>query len=114
MRNIAIVGLAFLAACSTSPLTPEQNAAVAVDAARVQARAARVQAGCDRAMPLVPFALAIPVIGKYVAPGVQVGCLTAEGLAKLAADDQGSVWIGRQEEIMKAGIAKGLAKAKAH
>ncbi len=73
-----------LAACTATQLT--QNSDV-------------VTAACTDAAPVLAVAGAIPAAGT-VALGLQVGCFSAEGIARLAADPASAVWIGQQKQIL--------------
>jgi hypothetical protein len=59
-----------------------------------------LKTACDEALPLAELTKLIPVVGEYVAAGVQIGCGTSEGLARLAADPGSSAWVGRQTQMM--------------
>lgn len=88
-----VLALAFgglLASCSTV-----QNAQVASD----------IQAACAIAMPLAVAAAPVPVVGPFIAAGIQVGCGTAQGLANLAADPSSVAWVNQQIGLLKAGLA---------
>jgi hypothetical protein len=97
-------GLFLLVGCA--PLTPAQDAAAAATVPRIEARAAAVDKACARVMPLAGLALAIPEVGPGIALGVRVGCGTARGMAKLLEDDESALWLGQQEQMLKAAIAR--------
>lgn len=50
---------------------------------------------CADATVLAPLASGIPGAAAIV-PGVMIGCATAEGLARLAADPSSAEWVGHQ------------------
>ncbi len=58
-----------------------------------------ITAACTDIAPVLVVAGVIPAAGT-IAAGVQVGCFTAEGIAKLAADPASAVWIGQQKQIL--------------
>jgi hypothetical protein len=88
---LALVGLG-LVGC-----TPAQQA-------QVGAALDTVQAACNEALPLANLAIVIPTVGPFVAAGVQVGCGTAAGLAKLNADPTSAAWLAQQAAILKAAL----------
>jgi hypothetical protein len=78
----------------------------ACTAAQIQDTSAAVQAGCAEALPLANLAIFIPTIGPAVAAGVQVGCGTASGVAKLVGDPSSAAWLGQQSQILKTALGK--------
>ena len=78
----------------------------ACTAAEIESGATAVQAGCARALPLANMAIVLPVIGPYVASGVQIGCGTASGIAKLVGEPSSAEWLAQQEAILKDAIGK--------
>lgn len=93
-----------LAACSTAPIpiSPATQATVLA----LASDAAAVQSACAEALPLASLAAIIPVVGAYVAAGVQVGCDTANGVAKLTADPSSAAWLGEQIQMLKQAMGK--------
>lgn len=81
-------------------------ALVGCTAAQIESGAAAVQASCARALPLANMALVLPVIGPYVAMGVQVGCGSADGIAKLVGNPSSAEWLAQQEAILKNALGK--------
>jgi hypothetical protein len=94
-RLLPILGLLALAACTGN---------VAVDAQR---NSAAVAQACAVALPYASAALAIPTVGPFVAAGVQVGCMTNAGLAKLAADPSSVAWLNQQTAMLKQALGRG-------
>lgn len=103
MRNYLIAGtMLALAGCAMVPVpvTPATQSTVTT----IGADAAAVQQACAEATPLAALASAIPVVGIYVAAGVQVGCNTADGIAKLTSDPTSAAWLGEQIELLKTAL----------
>lgn len=101
------LGLALsLGACASQAISPQNAATASSLVAQANAKSVAVEAACAEAQPLLPAAGLIPVIGGYVAAGVQVGCNTAAGLAKLTADPTSAVWLGEQIQIMKNALGR--------
>ena len=83
--------------------TPAQQAQFTAQAAGVSAE---LQSACALALPLAQMATPIPTIGPFVATGVTVGCGTAQGLAKLAADPTSAAWVGEQMQMLKQALGQ--------
>jgi hypothetical protein len=94
MRKLLVLGAVLVSACSTAQM------------AEVQKVSAAVEAGCADARPLLPLAGLIPVVGGYIAAGVDVACNTQAGLAKLAADPSSAEWLCQQVQMMKDALRK--------
>lgn len=94
MKRLSLAGLMFLGACTGNAVTD------------LQSNMAAVQQACAAVEPLVPLTLSLPTVGPFVAAGVQVGCGTAAGLAKLAADPSSVQWLAQQEQILKAALGR--------
>lgn len=86
------LGLGLLAGCNT----PASQVV-----ADVQSGTAAVENACNAAMPFVPLTIGIPTVGPFVAAGVQAGCATNAGIAKLAADPSSVQWLQQQQAIMQ-------------
>ena len=93
-----------LSGCAAAPVTV--SPATSGDVAAVASDAAAVQAACAEAMPYAAAAAFIPIVGTYVAAGVQVGCSTADGIAKLIADPTSAAWLGAQLQLLKNALGK--------
>jgi hypothetical protein len=61
---------------------------------------------CAKARPLAFLAMPLPVVGPYVAAGVEIGCGTAEGLARLRADANSAVWLAEQIGILREALKR--------
>lgn len=82
MRKIAFVATVALAgAC-----TPQQQAVIT-------SASSAVEAACNEAVPIANAAALVPGVAP-IAAYVVAGCMTAEGLAKLAADPTSAAWVG--------------------
>lgn len=93
------VGVALIVtACTTAQVDRAQQ-----DIAKVNTA---VQQACAVAMPLAGLATPLPVAGPYIAAGVQVGCGTAAGLAKLASDPTSVAWLNQQVGLLRAALGK--------
>lgn len=106
MRRFAIAGLLVLGGCGTAPLTPAQDTAALAAVPRIEARAAAVQTRCARIKQLAPLANAIPKAGPLIAIGAELGCDSAQGIARLVADPAGAERLARHEEALKAALAE--------
>lgn len=97
-RKIIIMAIAAggLAGCSA--------ATVQRDVGQARQVAHSVKAACDLALPLAGMAAAIPTVGAFVAAGVQVGCGTEAGVAKLLDDPSSAAWLGQQAQMLKAAL----------
>ena len=96
MKRMVLLSLLALAGCN-----PAQVASVQVEAAKV---GGELQAACAVALPLAGAAVVIPTVGPFIATGVQVGCGTASGLAKLAADPSSAAWVNQQIGLLRAAV----------
>lgn len=65
---------------------------------------AKIAAACAEAMPLANLAIGLPTVGPFIAAGVQIGCATNSGLAKLASDPNSVAWLNQQIGILKAAV----------
>lgn len=96
----SVAALLALGACSA-----QQQQDFTADAAKVQPA---LQTACNDAMAIANIAGLVPGVGAIV-PYINVGCGTAEGLAKLAADPSSAQWVGEQIGTIKAlGTAAGI------
>ncbi len=72
----------------------------ACTATQVETVSRDVQVACADIMPLTEIAMMVPQAAP-IAAGVIVGCTTASGLARLAADPSSAVWLGMQGQMLK-------------
>jgi hypothetical protein len=99
-RYQPIIAAAMLAleACTATQLATAQDVLAAAPA--------DIQAGCNDALAAAGLASGVVkggatnTVGSIVA-GVVVGCTTAEGVAKLAADVSSAEWLGQQAGTLK-------------
>lgn len=70
----------------TAACTPQQQAVVTT-------ASSAVEAACNEAVPIANAAALVPGVAP-IAAYVVAGCMTAEGLAKLAADPTSAAWVG--------------------
>lgn len=84
-QTIMIAGALFLAGCTTAQLGQFSGGAARVEPA--------LEAACSEATTLANIVGLVPGVGAIV-PYISVGCGTAEGLAKLAADPTSTQWVG--------------------
>lgn len=106
MQKLQLVILAaLLAGCAGgAPPSPATTASVAGAVTLVQTVTAEIAAACSEIAPFLPLAGAIPIIGVYVVPGVQLACNTDAGLQKLAGDPSSATWLGEQLQILKTAL----------
>lgn len=102
-RLLALTIAGGLAAC-----TPAQNAAVV---AKIETVAGQVQNACASALPLANMAIALPVVGPYIAAGVQVGCGSAAAIDRLAADPNSVMWLDQQAAMLRAALLRANVRA---
>lgn len=62
----------------------------------------QIASACAEVLPLANLAIGIPTVGPFIAAGVQVGCATDAGIAKLAADPSSQAWLGEQKAKLAA------------
>lgn len=94
--SYALIALG-LSACSAAQTAQVETTAGKVDAA--------LQIACSDALAVANLAGLVPGVGAVI-PYINVGCATADGLAKLAADPSSAAWVGQLT-----GMVKGLASA---
>jgi hypothetical protein len=96
--QIVIASMLALDACTAAQLTTAQDVLAAAPA--------DVQIGCGHALAAANLASGVVkggaanTVGSIIA-GVEVGCTTAEGVAKLAADASSADWLGQQAGMLK-------------
>lgn len=61
---------------------------------------------CGVAMPFATLAMPLPIVGPYIAAGVQIGCTTADGLARLRADANSAFWLAEQIGLLRAALGR--------
>lgn len=71
-----------------------------------------VHLACSEAVPVAQMAVLIPGAGA-IAQGVVVGCQTADGLARLAAEPTSAAWLGEQTQMLKDLIARTRTRLRA-
>jgi hypothetical protein len=91
MKKGLLLGLIVLAGCT---------------ATQIENGAAAVQSACAKILPLANLAIMIPTVGPFVAAGVQVGCGTADGIARLVGEPSSAEWLAQQEAILKNALGK--------
>lgn len=68
-------------------------------AAQREVVSSEIQIACSDVMPLTQIAALVPGANS-IAAGVNIGCTTAEGIARLAADPTSAVWLGQQKQML--------------
>jgi 3-oxoacyl-[acyl-carrier-protein] synthase III len=97
-RPIVIVAVFALDACTPAQLTTARDVLAAAPA--------DIQAGCADALAAANLASGTVRGGaantvRSIVAGVVVGCTTAQGIAKLAADASSAEWLGQQAGTLK-------------
>lgn len=95
---ICLTGLAVLLILALNNCSTAQLSAFSSSAARVEPALA---AACVTATSLATVAGLVPGVGAIL-PYITVGCSTAEGLARLAADPSSVEWVGQLSGQIKA------------
>lgn len=100
MRSKVIFLLAFVGLGGCNPAQVQQ---VATNASDLNAK---IAAACAEAVPLANLAIGIPTVGPFIAAGVQIGCSTNAGLARLAANPGSVAWLNQQIGLLRAALGK--------
>lgn len=93
-----------LSACGTP--SPVVTASTSAGVAKLSSDLDAVNAGCKEAVPLANLADIIPVVGTYIAAGVNIACTTEAGVNKLLADPSSATWLGTQIQMLKNALGK--------
>lgn len=97
-RFLTLAAAASLAACTATQVQQATTTAAGVNA--------KITAACAEAVPLANLAIGLPTIGPFIAAGVQIGCATNSGLARLAADPNSAAWVNQQIGLLRAALGK--------
>jgi len=97
LTSAVLAGALALGACSSDQLSRFTAGAARVEPA--------LEAACRTASTLATVAGLVPGVGAIL-PYINVGCGTAEGLARLAADPSSVEWVGTLSGQIKALAAR--------
>jgi hypothetical protein len=106
--QIIIASMLALDACNAAQLTTAQDVLAAAPA--------DIQIGCGDALAAANLASGIVKGGAAntfdsIVAGIEVGCTTAEGIAKLAADASSAEWLGQQAGTLKTIAAPAITES---